>query len=161
MQGGSMLTATEVYTGAKRFKEAYGDYMAPLSRELGMSQTALDILMFLANNPSLSTAAEVCGYLRLKSAIVSFHVEKLVQQGLLQRLPAQRDRRRSPLAPTEAAQPLIEQGRRMQEAFSKALLQGLKEEELQAFERCLAGMEENLKALERENTPKSKKERAQ
>lgn len=142
-----MLTATKVHTGAGKFREVYSGYMAPLSRELGMSQTALDILMFLANNPTLPTAGDICRYLGLKPAIVSFHVEKLVQQGLLERLDVPGDRRRRPLAPTDKATALVERGWKMQADFSKALLQGLTEEELGVFTRCLDIMEENLSAL--------------
>lgn len=142
-----MLTATKVHTGAGKFREAYSGYMAPLSRELGMSQTALDILMFLANNPTLPTAGDICRYLGLKPAIVSFHVEKLVQQGLLERLDTPGDRRRRPLAPTQKATALVERGRQMQADFSKALLQGLTEEELEVLTRCLDVMEKNLTAL--------------
>lgn len=151
-----MLTATKVHQGVRKFREAYEGYMTPLSRELGMSQTALDILMFLSNNPTLPTAGDVCQYLRLKPAIVSFHVEKLVQQGLLERLDVPGDRRRRPLAPTASAMELVERGRQMQAEFSQALLQGLEEEELETFARCLDVMSENLLTLtaEKDSTKK-------
>lgn len=142
-----MITAVKIRTGTQKFKAAYSGYMAPLSRELGMAQTALDILLFLANNPACPTAGDICRYLGLKPAIVSFHVEKLVQQGLLERLPARGDRRRCPLAPTDTARPLIDRGRRMQEDFSRALNRGLTEEELEVFARCLDIMGENMAAL--------------
>ena len=80
-----MLTASKVHTGARRFREAYSAFMAPLSQELGMAQTALDILLFLANNPGMDTARDICAYMHLKPGIVSFHVDNLVREGLLER----------------------------------------------------------------------------
>ena len=60
--------------------QAYSAMCKPLCQELKLPQTAFDILMFLANNPGLDTARDICTYRGLKPGIVSFHVEKLVQE---------------------------------------------------------------------------------
>lgn len=114
-----MLTASKVHTGARRFREAYSAFMAPLSRELGMAQTALDILLFLANNPGMDTARDICAYMHLKPGIVSFHVDNLVREGLLERRPSPIDRRRCPLACTAQANPVLMRGKQMQKEFSQ------------------------------------------
>lgn len=59
--------------------------MQPLCRREGLAPNGVDILLFLANNPGLDTARDVCTYRGLKPGIVSFHVEKLVQEGYLLR----------------------------------------------------------------------------
>ena len=41
---------------------AYSTVCKPLCQELGLPQTAFDILLFLANNPGLDTARDVCTY---------------------------------------------------------------------------------------------------
>ena len=46
-----MLTASQIGTAARRFQAAYAAVMAPLSRELDMAPSALDILLYLANKP--------------------------------------------------------------------------------------------------------------
>ena len=76
-----MLPAVRFYTYAKRFEEAYAAVMRPLTVELGMAQPAVDILLFLANNPGMDTARDICTYRHLKPAIVSFHVDKLAIAG--------------------------------------------------------------------------------
>ena len=76
-----MLPAVRFYTYSKRFEEAYTAAMRPLTEELDMAQPAVDILLFLANNPGMDTARDICTYRHLKPAIVSFHVEKLAGEG--------------------------------------------------------------------------------
>ena len=39
--------------------EAYEKVMQPLCKKLDMPKTALDVLMFLANNPEFNTAGDV------------------------------------------------------------------------------------------------------
>lgn len=77
-----MLTASQVYTYTRRILDAYTVVMQPLSAELDMAPNAVDILLFLANNPGLDTARDICTYRRLKPGIVSFHVDKLVREGI-------------------------------------------------------------------------------
>ena len=82
-----MLTASQIGTAARRFQAAYAVVMAPLSRELDMAPSALDILLYLANNPGRDTARDICAYRHLKPGIVSLHVERLVAEGYLTRSP--------------------------------------------------------------------------
>ena len=63
--------------------ELYENLCQPVCRECGIAQTALDILMFLANNPEYYTARDICRVRGIKANLVSFHVEKLVQEGYL------------------------------------------------------------------------------
>ena len=55
-----MLPAVRFYTYSKRFEEAYTAAMRPLTEELDMAQPAVDILLFLANNPGMDTARDIC-----------------------------------------------------------------------------------------------------
>lgn len=72
-----MMTAAQAYAYTKRFEEAYTAAMRPLCDELGAAQSAVDVLMFLANNPELNTAGDICKYRRLKPGIVSCRVDEL------------------------------------------------------------------------------------
>lgn len=130
---------------------AYGAACKPLCRELTLPQTAFDILLFLANNPGLDTARDVCTYRGLKPGIVSFHVEKLVQEGYLLRQPAPGDRRKCRLVCTEKAGPVVQQGRELQETFFRRLARGLEPEDLAAFRRCLEGFRRNLSQMTQED----------
>ena len=68
---------------------AYSEVCKPLCKELGLPQTAFDILMFLGNNPAYKTASEIVEIRRLKANLVSVNVEKLVQEGYLTRCAVQ------------------------------------------------------------------------
>lgn len=100
-----MPTAVDIYTAVRRFETAYASAMRPLAEQLSMAQPAVDILLFLANNPGRDTARDICTYRKLKPAIVSFHVDKLAREGYLLRQAVPGDRRKCRLVPTEKAAP--------------------------------------------------------
>ena len=103
----NMTTATHMFDHSKKLAEAYEKVMQPLCKKLDMPKTALDVLMFLANNPEFNTAGDVCRYRNIKAALVSFHVEKLVEAGFVERQAVKGDRRKCRLVCTEKAQPVI------------------------------------------------------
>ena len=107
----------------------------------------MDILLFLANNPGMDTARDICTYRHLKPAIVSFHVEKLAGEGYLERQPVPGDRRKCRLVCTKKAGPVIRRGRAVQKTFSRQLTEGLTEEELETCFRCFAVFGENMDRL--------------
>ena len=146
-----MLTASAMFANAARFADAYHTAIAPLCASTGLPPAAADILLFLANNPGLDTARDVCTYRGLKPGIVSFHVEKLVQEGYLLRQPAPGDRRKCRLVCTEKAGPVVQQGRELQETFFRRLARGLEPEDLAAFRRCLEGFRRNLSQMTQED----------
>ena len=139
-----MLPAVRFYTYSKRFEEAYTAAMRPLTEELDMAQPAVDILLFLANNPGMDTARDICTYRHLKPAIVSFHVEKLAGEGYLERQPVPGDRRKCRLVCTEKAGPVIVQGRQVQQDFFNLLFRNTDEETRRAFFAAMETMEKNL-----------------
>lgn len=96
---------------------AYGEACKPLCRELNLPQTAFDILLFLANNPAYSTAADIVEIRKIKANLVSVNVDKLVRDGYLTRQAVAGDRRKTRLCCTEKAQPIIQQGRNCRRCF--------------------------------------------
>ena len=64
---------------ARKTALAYGALCRPLCQELGLSQTAFDILLFLANNPDCRTARDIVEVRRIKANLVSVHVDRLVR----------------------------------------------------------------------------------
>lgn len=142
-----MFNAVQFNSHSRSFQDAYTAVMRPLCQRLDLPQTAMDILLFLANNPGMDTARDICIYRRLKPALVSFHVDRLVNEGYLQRRTVPGDRRKCRLVCTEKARPAIEQGRAIQEEFSRQLTQGLTPEQIDQLSRCSAVIEENLLRL--------------
>ena len=131
---------------------AYGAACRPLCQELGLPQTAFDILMFLANNPGYKTASDIVEVRHIKANLVSVNVDKLVQEGLLERRPVPGDRRKTELLCTEKAQPIIERGHALQEAFVQSLVAGIDETQMQLFCETIGQMSRNLEKLLEENS---------
>ena len=139
-----MLTASQVYTCTRRILDAYAAVMQPLSAELDMAPNAVDILLFLANNPGLDTARDICTYRKLKPGIVSFHVDNLVRGGYLLRTRDPSDRRRCRLVCTDKAAPIVARGQALQEQFAAQMSAGLAPDALETFQRCLTAFAQNL-----------------
>ena len=127
-----MMTASQFYVMARRLEDAYAVQMRSLCKETGVAQTAMDILLFLHNNPGYDTARDICTYRQLKPALVSLYIENLVQLGFLAREGVPEDRRKCRLVLTEAAAPVVE---------------GLSPEELAAGQHCLSVITENIRNI--------------
>lgn len=110
---------------ALKMSLAYTATCKPLCQELGLPQTAFDILMFLANNPEHQTARDIVEVRKIKANLVSVNVEKLVREGYLRREAADGDRRKTLLLCTDKAAPVIHRGRILQETFFELLFEGM------------------------------------
>ncbi len=126
---------------------AYRKICKPLCSEVGLAQTAFDILMFLGNNPECNTARDIVEIRHIKANLVSVHVERLVEEGYLLRRPVKADRRKTELICTQRALPIIERGRLLQKTFIERLLAGMDEAARQAFASALYGIEQNIDAI--------------
>ena len=131
--------------------QAYNAVCKPLCQELKLPQTAFDILMFLANNPDCKTASDVVEIRHIKANLVSVNVERLVQEGYLERRAVAGDRRKTQLLCTEKAQPVIARGRAVQEAFFTRLLDNTDEPTREAFFRTMEIIGKNLDEILKEN----------
>ena len=113
---------------AEKISRTYSDECRPLCHELKLPQTAFDILMFLANNPEYKTARDIVEIRKIKANLVSVNVDKLVNEGYLERKPVENDRRKTELVCTKKAGTVIERGRRIQQQFTANLFAGVDEE---------------------------------
>ena len=130
--------------------ETYSERCKPLCREIQMPQTAFDILMFLANNPEYNTARDIVEIRGLKANLVSINIEKLVQEGFLERMPDAKDRRKNVLICTENAKPIIEKGRQLQIGFFGNLFDGIDEESRRQFFGVIEKLRTNLDNIRKE-----------
>ena len=130
--------------------ETYGARCKPLCREIQMPQTAFDILMFLANNPDYNTARDIVEIRGLKANLVSVNVDKLVNEGFLERIPDAKDRRKNMLKCTNKANPVIEKGRQLQKDFFGRVFDGIDEENLRQFYGVLEQLRTNIDTMRKE-----------
>ena len=137
---------------------AYSHACQPVCRELQLTQTAFDILMFLANHPEYNTARDICRYRGIKSNLVSFTVDKLVREGYLFRRPVPEDRRKIALICTEKSAPVIERGRTVQNEFSCAMMENLTQEDRIRMESYMSVMQKNADRLRYAGNIPEKKE---
>ncbi len=137
---------------SRKISQAYNAMCKPLCKELKLSQTAFDILMFLGNNPNYNTAGEIVEIRRIKANLVSVNVERLVREGYLLRKQVEGDRRKTGLICTDKAKPIIEHGRKLQKAFTERMLLNMDDDLRKAFSEATDIIEKNLnEILEAEN----------
>ena len=134
----------------QKFALAYSAACRPLCRELGLTRTAFDILLFLANNPSYKTARDIVEVRHIKANLVSVNVDRLVREGYLMRQPVAGDRRKTELVCTPQAQDAICRGRQLQEMFFDRLLDGMDEGMRLQLLTALETISKNLDALLKE-----------
>ena len=139
-----MLNASQLSAYSRRFADAYAAAMRPLAQETGLPQGAVDILLFLANNPGLDTARDICACRGLKPGIVSLNVENLTAGGYITRQSVPGDRRKCRLVCTPKAEPIVSRGRVLQEAFFARMTEGVSHGDLEACLRCFAAFDQNL-----------------
>ena len=139
-----MLNASQLSAYSRRFADAYAAAMRPLAQETGLPQGAVDILLFLANNPGLDTARDICACRGLTPGIVSLNVENLTAGGYITRQSVPGDRRKCRLVCTPKAEPIVSRGRALQEAFFARMTEGVPHGDLEACLRCFAAFDQNL-----------------
>ena len=136
---------------AKKTGLAYSAVCKPLCQKLHLPQTAFDILMFLANNPNYTTARDIVEVRHIKATLVSGNVDKLVQEGYLERYAVASDRRKTKLLCTGKADPIIRKGRVVQNAFFKRLLDHVEPADQEVFFRTMELIGKNLDEIIKEN----------
>ncbi len=123
------MTINPVFQSSQKIIHAYNHMCEPILKEFGIPQVSFDILMFLTNNPEYSTAQKISEIRHIKKNLVSVHVEKLVNAGLLERCPISGDRRKIALSCTEEAKKIVAAGIVMQQRFYRELTSGITEEQ--------------------------------
>lgn len=129
--------------------QTYSAMCKPLCKEIGIPQTAFDILMFLANNPEFDTARDIVKIRLIKANLVSIHVESLVREGYLVREKSPGDRRKVRLVCTEKARSVVERGRCLQNRFLKEVFKNVDERQKEDFFQVLHILEDNMKAMQK------------
>jgi len=145
-----MITIQEMNGHARKIGLAYEKALMPLAKETDMPHTAISILLFIANNPEYATARDICEMRGLKRPNVSAHVERLVQEGYMERRAVPGDRRKDALVCTEKATKIVELGRARQIQFAEAVLDGISEEDRAVMERCFKTMNANIDKIIKE-----------
>ena len=135
---------------AAKGEAVYRAYCQPVCKTYGLSPTAFDVMMFLANNPECNTARDICRIRGIKSGIASVTVEQLIGRGYLTRETDGKDRRMQRLYSTEEATPLVQAGQEAQRRFEEAIRQGLTDGELETYAALTQKLLEHIGRLSQE-----------
>ena len=122
---------------------AYNKMCQPLLEKYNLPQVSFDILMFLTNNPEYKTAQDVSEIRGIKKNLVSVHVDKLVNAGLLERGFIAGDRRKVSLTCTDKSKEIIDDGLRMQNDFYEHIIAGISKDDWKAYKRITDQVIEN------------------
>ena len=146
-----MITITDVSASAKKYADVYESWLRPVCRKAGIPHTALCILMFFSGNPESNTAQQLCDKRGFKRAIVSMHIEGLVQKGFLKRIAVEGDRRKWGLVCTDKARPIIKEARLLHAKFSEAITFGFEREDLERIEEYFNIFRGNLELISKKS----------
>lgn len=103
--------------------------LLPVFKQHGISAIEFDILATLRRSAAPVTPTDLYQALMLTSGTVSTRIEKLVQDGYIQRTHADRDRRRCHVSLTERGMSLIDEALDAHVANQQQLLQPLTHDE--------------------------------
>ena len=127
-------------------RKLYCSLFTPMLERRGLTQLEVDILLFLANNPACDTARDIVEKRHLAKSHVSVGIDALAGRGLLVRQMREGNRKTIHLVLTEAAAPIVEEGRAVQRQYGEMLLAGFTEEEREELFRLLDRIGENVDA---------------
>ena len=126
----------------------YEQMVMPVCKAHGLTYMEFTVLMFLANNPQYDTAAQIVRLRRLTKSHVSLSVKGLQQRGLLKGVYFPGNKKTLHLHLTDAAAPVVADGRAAQETFGEQLVRGFTKEEVEQLYYLVNKLHENMKQEE-------------
>lgn len=133
-------------TRSQGLRKLYCSLFTPMLERWALTQLEADILLFLANNPGCDTARDIVEKRHLAKSHVSVGVDALAGRGLLERQLRSGNRKSIHLCLTEAAGPIVEEGRAVQRQYEELLLAGFTAGEREELTRMLEKIGENVDA---------------
>lgn len=126
-------------------RRAYGAAMEPVCAKHGITRMELDILLFLANNPQMDTAADLVEARGLSKSHVSVSVADLTARGLLARSHRAGNRKSLHLTIQPGAAEIVADGQSVQRQMHAVLTGGFSPEELEFLKGLSDRIVENLR----------------
>jgi len=137
----------EFWNELQHMRKQYAHMLEQASGAWNMTRAEMDVLMFLANNPTLDRAADIVELRGLTKSHVSIAVKALCDRGFLTTQQDEKDHRVIRLKPTEAAAEVIEAGRAAQCTYYKELFGCFTREEIQQWQYLQKKLLSNMKKL--------------
>ncbi|MDZ5254317.1 MarR family winged helix-turn-helix transcriptional regulator [Clostridium sp. LIBA-8841] len=128
-------------------KKTYKKFISPTLSNLGLTHNEFEILVFLQENLEYNTAKDIVEFSGLSKGLISRSIEGLLKKEMLIIKKDEKDKRIVRLYISDSATKTIDVLNKISNEFCKLLLEGLKEEELAAFDNILNKMIKNLNNL--------------
>ena len=144
-----MRQMIDLVVAVQKSGRVYNRMMKETARQCGITKPAMDVLLFLHNNPEYNKASDVSERRFLAKSYVSRAVDLLQKEGYLQVDMDPQDRRVLRLTPLEKANDIIEKGMETQQEFSRLLYKDVSTEELSEMHRIYSKIMVNLDEMQR------------
>lgn len=138
----------EFWDSLSLLKRLYDQTVEPVARSHDITRMELDILLFLANNPSFDTAADMVERRQLTKSHVSTSIADLVAREFLERFFRDGNKKLVHLRLLDAASPIITEGRQAQQRFFAAILAGFTPEQSKLMADHLQKIAANARAAQ-------------
>lgn len=136
---------SEFIFNLNQIKRMYIDAFKTLADETGYNQNQLDILLFLANNPTYDTAAQISQYRNMVKSQVSSSIARLTADGLISAEDDETDKRARKLTLTKTADEVTEKALVIQKTFVKKIFAGFSADEIRDLRTLADKLMTNVK----------------
>lgn len=133
------------WDNALLFKGLYDQALDPVAQRWNLTRMELDLLLFLANNPTHNTAAEAVRLRQWTKSHVSAAAHSLQDKGMLSAEHPESNRKTLLLTPLSAADEIVRDGQAAQQSFYHAMLRGFTPAERQALEDISKKIARNIR----------------
>lgn len=142
-----------IWNNVALLRRAYTRRLEPVCGRFGLTRMELDVLLFLANNPTRDTAAEIIRTRGFSKSHVSASVKGLIQRGCLTGVTRSGNHKAIHLQLLPAAEEIVRAGQEAQEGFFRFLFQDVTQEEADTLVRVLRRMVSRLNTENQEENP--------
>lgn len=116
------------------------------SERFGIHRSQHMVLMFISRNSDISQK-DIAEEFKISAAAIAVTLKKLENAGLIMREVAEGDNRKNRINITEKGQSVINETHKLFSDIDYNMFDGLTNEEIEAFRRCLEKMQKNLYSM--------------
>lgn len=136
---------SQFWENQAHIKFLYSDCIEPVCKKYCLTRMELDILLFLANNPQFTTAAQIVENRRLTKSHVSLAVNTLVKKGYLTKSRFEHNRKTIHLNLCPSADEIIRDGQKAQKSFGSILFRDFTPEDYEQISHLFERINQNVK----------------
>lgn len=135
----------EFWNGTYLIKKLYDRKLEPVCEKWKLTRMELDILLFLANNPAMDTAAHMIACRGFTKSHVSSALKALSEKKYIDRSFREGNRKTVHIQLLESCRPVVADGRKAQKEFGDALFSDSSEEERICMENFFGKLAKNAR----------------